>query len=98
VKIEAGAKSALDPDTVASVVPYIASDLDLDPRVSNVVTVEAERTFWDKIIILHAVRHWFDRCGVLRRGGRLVLRYGVHQLVKSQRSVATVLSAMREGG
>jgi hypothetical protein len=46
VKIEAGAKSALDPHTSASVTPYIAADLpDLDLRVGNVITVEAERTF-----------------------------------------------------
>jgi hypothetical protein len=55
VKIEAGAKSALDPHTSASVVPYIAGDLALDLRVPNVVTVEAERTFWDKIIWSAAV-------------------------------------------
>jgi hypothetical protein len=90
VKIEAGAKSALDPHTVASVVPYIADDLDFDLRVSNVVTVEAERTFWDKIIILHGLRQWFDRRGVLRHGGQRVSRhyYDVHQLLKNERSPA----------
>ena len=90
VKVEAGAKSALDPHTVASVVPYIAGDLDLDLRVSNVVTVEAERTFWDKIIILHGLRQWFDRRGVLRHGGQRVSRhyYDVHQLLKNERSPA----------
>ena len=90
VKIEAGAKSALDPHTVASVVPYIAGDLDLDLRVSNVVTVEAERTFWDKIIILHGLRQWFDRRGVLRHGGQRVSRHyhDVHQLLKTERSPA----------
>jgi hypothetical protein len=90
VKIEAGAKSALDPHTVASVDPYIAGDLDLDLRVPNVVTVEAERTFWDKIIILHGLRQWFDRRGVLRHGGQRVSRhyYDVHQLLKAERSPA----------
>lgn len=90
VKIEAGAKSALDPHTVASVIPYIAGDVDLDLRVSNVVTVEAERTFWDKIIILHGLRQWFDRRGVLRHGGQRVSRhfYDVHQLLKNERSPA----------
>ena len=90
VKIEAGAKSALDPHTVASVVPYIAGDLDLDLRVSNVVTIEAERTFWDKIIILHGLRQWFDRRGVLRHGGQRVSRhyYDLHQLLKNERSPA----------
>jgi hypothetical protein len=86
VKIEAGAKSALDPHTAASVTPYIAADLpELDLRVDNVITVEAERTFWDKIIILHGLRQWHDRRGVLRHGGQRVSRhyYGVHQLMQS---------------
>jgi Nucleotidyl transferase AbiEii toxin, Type IV TA system len=86
VKIEAGAKSALDPHTVASVRPYIADDLPrLDLRVSGVVTVEAERTFWDKIIILHGLRQWHDKRGVLRHGGQRVSRhyYDVHQLTQS---------------
>lgn len=85
VKIEAGAKSALDPHTVASVRPYIADDLPrLNLRVANVVTVEAERTFWDKVIILHGLRQWFDRRGVLRHGGQRVSRhyYDVHQLLR----------------
>jgi Nucleotidyl transferase AbiEii toxin, Type IV TA system len=90
MKIEAGAKSALDPHTIASVLPYITGDLDLDLRVPNVVTVAAERTFWDKIIILHGLRQWFDRRGVLRHGGQRVSRhcYDVHQLLKNERSPA----------
>ncbi len=86
VKIEAGAKSALDPHTVASVTPYITADLpNLDLRVGNVVTVEAERTFWDKVIILHGLRQWHERRGLLRHGGQRVSRhyYDVHQLMQS---------------
>lgn len=89
VKIEAGAKSALDPHTSASVTPYIAADLpDLDLRVDNVITVEAERTFWDKIIILHGLRQWHDRRGVLRHGGQRVSRhyYDAYQLMRNERA------------
>jgi Nucleotidyl transferase AbiEii toxin, Type IV TA system len=89
VKIEAGAKSALDPHTTASVTPYIAADLpDLDLRVDNVVTVEAERTFWDKIIILHGLRQWYDRRDVLRHGGQRVSRhyYDAHQIMRDERA------------
>ena len=89
VKIEAGAKSALDPQTTVSIAPYILADLpDLDLRVSNVVTVEAERTFWDKIIILHGLRQWHDRRGVLRHGGQRVSRhyYDIHQLMRHNRA------------
>ena len=83
VKIEAGAKSALDPHVAATVTPYVAQDLpDLDLAVTNVVTVQPERTFWDKIIILHGLRQWHDRRGELRHGGQRVSRhyYDVHQL------------------
>jgi Nucleotidyl transferase AbiEii toxin, Type IV TA system len=89
VKIEAGAKSALDPHTLATVRPYVADDLQrLDLAVSNVVTVEAERTFWDKIIILHGLRQWHDRRGVLRHGGQRVSRhyYDVHQLLRHEQA------------
>ena len=89
VKIEAGAKSALDPHTAASVTPYIAADLpDRHLRVGNVITVKAERTFWDKIIILHGLRQWHDRRGVLRHGGQRVSRhyYDVYQLMRDERA------------
>jgi Nucleotidyl transferase AbiEii toxin, Type IV TA system len=69
--------------------PYIADDLPrLDLRVPNVTTVEAERTFWDKIIILHGLRQWHDRRGVLRHGGQRVSRhyYDAHQLMRDERA------------
>lgn len=89
VKIEAGAKSALDPHTSASVTPYIAADLpELDLRVDNITTVEAERTFWDKIIILHGLRQWYEKRGVLRHGGQRVSRhyYDAYQLMRDDRA------------
>ena len=84
VKIESGAKSALDPHARHSVIPYLADDLpDLDLTVANVTIVDAERTFWDKVIILHGLRRWFDVRQVLRAGGQRVSRhyYDVHQLM-----------------
>lgn len=46
VKIEAGAKSALDPHETATVIPYITDDLpDLDMAVHGVTTVKPECTF-----------------------------------------------------
>lgn len=86
VKIESGAKSALDPHVAATVTPYVAQDLpDLDLTVANVTTVRPERTFWDKIIILHGLRQWHDRRGELRHGGQRVSRhyYDVHQLMQA---------------
>lgn len=86
VKIEAGAKSALDPHTAATVTPYVTADLpDLDLAVRNVTTVQPERTFWDKVIILHGLRQWYDRRNELRHEGQRVSRhyYDIHRLAQA---------------
>lgn len=83
IKIESGAKSALDPHHDQTVVPYLAADLAaFDLAVSNVRIVDPERTFWDKVIILHGMRQWFEARGVLRAGGQRVSRhyYDAHKL------------------
>jgi len=54
VKIESGARSALDPPVARSIRPFIAEDLPgwrLD--VPAITTIAAERTFWEKLLILH---------------------------------------------
>jgi hypothetical protein len=45
----------------------------------------AERTFWDKVVILHGLRQWFDARGTLRGGGQRISRhyYDVHRLLDS---------------
>ena len=86
VKIEAGAKSAVDPHVAASIVPYVTQDLpDLDLTVTNVITVEPARTFWDKVMILHGLRQWHDRRGELRHGGQRVSRhyYDLYRLLQA---------------
>jgi hypothetical protein len=86
VKIESGAKSALDPHVAATVTPYVAQDLsDQDLSVAGVTTVKPERTFWDKVMILHGLRQWHDRRSELRHGGQRVSRhyYDVHQLMQA---------------
>ena len=93
VKIECGAKSALDPHVEATVTPYIADTLsDLDLTVTNVVTVKPERTFWDKVMILHGLNQWHARRGELRHGGQRVSRhyYDVYRLLESEQSVEWV--------
>ncbi len=76
VKIEAGAKSALDPHAPATVTPYIGDDLvGFDLAVAGVITVDPIRTFWDKVIILHGLRRWFERRGELRGGQRISRHY-----------------------
>ena len=86
VKIESGAKSALDPNESVAIRPYISQHLPtLSLEVRNVTTVVAERTFWDKVIILHGLRNWFDKRGVLRHQGQRISRhyYDVHRMVHS---------------
>ncbi len=86
VKIESGAKSALDPNRPVTIAPYIDGDLEeLDLRVSDVTTIHAERTFWDKIVIAHGLRSWFERRGELHQDGQRISRhyYDLHSLLNS---------------
>lgn len=101
VKIEAGAKSALDPHAPVSVRPFIADDLtQQDFSVRNVTTVDPIRTFWDKVVILHGLRRWFERRGELRGGGQRVSRhyYDVARLLASEtgRNAADDLEMARD--
>ncbi len=87
IKIESGAKSALDPHAPVVVKPYISDDLpNLNLAVGNVTTVDPSRTFWDKVVILHGLRRWWDRRGELRGGGQRVSRhyYDVYRLLASE--------------
>src|SRR3546814_19965796 len=66
--------------------PYVpAAAPDLVLIVPNVTIVDAERTFWDKVVILHGLRRWFDIRGQLRGGGHRVSRhyYDLHMLLAS---------------
>lgn len=86
VKIESGAKSALDPHKPVSISPYVAAELPkLDLVARGVTTIDAERTFWDKVVILHGQRRWFENRGEMRGGGQRVSRhyYDLHELMAS---------------
>lgn len=86
VKIEAGAKSALDPHCFTTIKPYVDHDMStLNLIVENVVTINAERTFWDKVVILHGLRRWHDNRGVLRQEGHRISRhyYDIYKLIHS---------------
>jgi Nucleotidyl transferase AbiEii toxin, Type IV TA system len=87
IKIESGAKSALDPHASVVVKPYIADDLpNFALTVGNVTTVAPSRTFWDKVVILHGLRRWWDRRGELKGGGQRVSRhyYDVYRFLASE--------------
>ncbi len=87
VRIESGAKSALEPNEPRVLTPYVAQDLaDTDLTIPGVVTVDPRRTFWDKIVIAHGTRRWFDIRGELRQEGKRISRhyYDLHRLVESE--------------
>ncbi|MDZ7753189.1 MAG: nucleotidyl transferase AbiEii/AbiGii toxin family protein [Gammaproteobacteria bacterium] len=93
IKIESGAKSALDPNSEVPIKPYVDDDLPtLDLTVPSVRTVDPERTFWDKVVILHGLRRWFDKRGELRGGGQRVSRhyYDLHRLAASPVAAAAI--------
>ena len=101
IKIESGAKSALEPHAMVTVRPLVADDLAArDLSVSNVTTVNPSRTFWDKVVILHGLRRWFERRGELRGGGQRVSRhyYDVSRLLASEpgRNAANDLEMARD--
>lgn len=76
IRIESGAKSALDPNRPTTILPYVAPDLPvLDLAVTGIKTIEPTRTFWDKIVIAHGLRRLFERLGVLRQEGQRVSRH-----------------------
>ncbi len=87
VRIECGARSAVNPHVACSVEAYIASDVrDLNLVVQDIRTIEPKRTFWDKVLTLHGFRRWHDKRGELIREGQRVTRhyYDIHSLVHSK--------------
>jgi hypothetical protein len=54
VKLEGGGRSALDPHQDCSIKPFIADELNTwNFLVPNIRSIAPERTFWDKVMILH---------------------------------------------
>jgi hypothetical protein len=86
IKIESGAKSALDPHEDKTVVPYLGPDFTEGEElaVTKVTTIDPERTFLDKILILHGMTFYFEAKGVLRGNGRMSRHYyDVHRLMNA---------------
>lgn len=73
-----------DPD--GQTLPYVAEDVpNLDLTITDVTTIEPARTFWDKVVIAHGLRRWYERRGTLRQEGQRISRhyYDLHCLVHS---------------
>ncbi len=61
VKIEAGARSALDPSLTCAVSPYISGELpSWSLHVDGVRTLAPERTYWEKLLILHGLHYGYQ--------------------------------------
>jgi hypothetical protein len=84
VKIESGAKSALDPHARRTIVPYLAADIPVgdDLKIAGVTTINPELTFLEKVLILHGVPIFFAKYGRLLGAGRVSRHYyDIHRLV-----------------
>ncbi len=87
VKIESGAKSALDPHEARIIIPYVSPDFANGGAlaVPAVTTIEPARTFLDKILILHGLLFYFEAKGALRGTGRMSRHYyDVHRLMQQE--------------
>lgn len=97
VRIECGAKSALDPHQSVLIQPYISVDAPgLDLSVPEVTTIEPSRTLWDKIVIVHGLRRWYEIRGELRYEGQRISRhyYDLHCLLHSTTGIAVTDQAL----
>jgi len=93
VKIEAGAKSALEPHEAVTIHPFIAGEIpERALAVLNVTTGVPERSFWDKVVMLHGLRRWYEKRGVLRHQGQRVSRhyYDIHSMMQSGKIESTL--------
>ena len=63
MRIEGGARPDPVPAERREIVPYIASEMPAssDLTISNVMTVKPERTFWEKVLILHAMTEMTEK-------------------------------------
>lgn len=86
VKIEGGAKSALDPHDIKVITPYLAPDFvgSGNLSINNVMTIQPARTFLDKILILHGMTFFYEARRKFYGTGRVSRHYyDVHQLMKA---------------
>lgn len=76
VKIEAGAKSALVPNQCRSVTPYVADEFPDSMLTSRSIRVFApERTYLDKLIILHSTHCGYREVKRLPKGNHRISRH-----------------------
>ncbi len=104
VKIEAGARSALNPNLTCSVSPYIFSVLpEWSFDVSGVRTFAPVRTYWEKLLILHGLSYGYENGKRLPTDKDLISRHyydaAMITVTETGRSALTnivLLDAVRE--
>jgi predicted nucleotidyltransferase component of viral defense system len=59
IRLEFGARGEIEPSESKSIIPYAAEAYPqlFDAPATDVQTLSAERTFWEKVTILHALHH-----------------------------------------
>lgn len=76
VKLEGGARSALTPSRPCSIAPYIADDLPADElQVDGIDTIIPERTFLDKLLVLHGLHCGYREADRLPRANSRISRH-----------------------
>ncbi len=78
VKLECGARGALEPIVKRTIAPYIQEELGnrIDLATEGVTLISAERTFWEKALILHGIYCGFRDDNERRPGdGNLISRH-----------------------
>lgn len=60
VRLEIGPLAEWMPSHITSIVPFVAEHYDwlFEQKSTDILTIDAERTFWEKITILHKIAHF----------------------------------------
>lgn len=76
VKLEGGARSALTPSRSCSVAPYVADALpERGLQVDGIDTIIPERTFLDKLLVLHGLHCGYREAGRLPKANSRISRH-----------------------
>ena len=76
VKIEAGARSALDPNQNRTVTAYIADELPgWSFKAGSIRVIAPERTYWEKLLILHGTHCGFRDQGRVPKDSNRISRH-----------------------
>ena len=97
VKLEGGARSALTPSRSCSIAPYIADDLpEHELQVDGIDTIIPERTFLDKLLVLHGLHCGYREADRLPKANSRISRHYYDFAVISGTETGTAALADRD--